>query len=860
MDKSTRMGKTKSRLSHSQDVLKKAEAALSSAERTRNERFGDAEMRQNAKEAAEGLNLASLDELRSMKLQPPPVVEIVARCVCTLASGDDLGDAEYRAKEKAVREEAAKKAAAATAAKGQPKPKPREATARRRLLGWEDSQRVLSRANFKERIANFDGRVLLDNDDLVAEVRSRIDLSSIRPEQTMAQNLKRMPVRSERERNVEQANAQDRRALYSKAIASGDTASAPLITIDDARYVSKIAPPLLVWMARILKQHEMLEPAWRQMTLELRAATKKRDDALGQFRATKQKSDEAREEEARRKQKLKEEKERAEALGLQADDEKAEVDLKAGGRPTELTTPDKIVVSGPTPNIFFQNGRISQREGGLVSSRLQLPTAVRFFIRVKHCRVTFPFPPSISADRFLHTAQVIKGHEEAGPVAHVPFDPAHVIGLLDHQLLSFVQLVIEVPSTETVNPALHRTRICFHPRHGTQLHSASQSSRAGGAGTLEMPRLIVAVYPLAQARHSRPVGAPGSPDSKQSHANSPPLMASPPPKSASPHAKSASPQAKSASPPAKLASPPAKLASPPAKLASPQGKSASPHAKSASPPRKSASPQGKSQRKGSFTKTPSPPKTSPPSPLSPPSATVPPLPMEMVQSIGSAYRKPSKYGELVDGGGWARAAIALSDRARHKPYGLSKPGPARQIPDILLLAWQNSAVSVASARRLSRSSAQLGVEALKELSSLVGRACEGYVFSPAEKRHLKRAADLEAEVEKAERTPEQQAAAEVAAAAERKAKALAEAEALEASKARAKADAEWAAAAEEKARQEAQDARESSGRQRMAAQLAKASPEAITRSKTPPITSPLPLRPTGSGMIMAAPTSPMGAW
>ena len=29
-------------------------------------------------------------------------------------------------------------------------------------------------------------------------------------------------------------------------------------------------------------------------------------------------------------------------------------------------------------------------------------------------------------------------------MAHVQFDPAHVIGLLDHQLLSFVQLVIEV--------------------------------------------------------------------------------------------------------------------------------------------------------------------------------------------------------------------------------------------------------------------------------------------------------------------------------------------------------------------------------------------------------------------------------
>ena len=51
MDKSARTGKAKSRVGRSQDVLKKAEAALSAAESKRNERFGDAEMQQNAKEA-----------------------------------------------------------------------------------------------------------------------------------------------------------------------------------------------------------------------------------------------------------------------------------------------------------------------------------------------------------------------------------------------------------------------------------------------------------------------------------------------------------------------------------------------------------------------------------------------------------------------------------------------------------------------------------------------------------------------------------------------------------------------------------------------------------------------------------------
>ena len=86
MDKSTRMSKIKGKLTQVQDQLKKAETVLANAERVRDERFGVAEMQQSAREAAEGLNLSAIDEMRSMKMQPPPVVEIVARCVCTLAA------------------------------------------------------------------------------------------------------------------------------------------------------------------------------------------------------------------------------------------------------------------------------------------------------------------------------------------------------------------------------------------------------------------------------------------------------------------------------------------------------------------------------------------------------------------------------------------------------------------------------------------------------------------------------------------------------------------------------------------------------------------------------------------------------
>ena len=57
---------------------------------------------------------------------------------------------------------------------------------------------------------------------------------------------------------------------------------------------------------------------------------------------------------------MKEEKERAEALGLHvAEEEEKKKSEQNKDKPTELTHPDMIVITGPRPNIFFQNGRIS---------------------------------------------------------------------------------------------------------------------------------------------------------------------------------------------------------------------------------------------------------------------------------------------------------------------------------------------------------------------------------------------------------------------------------------------------------------------------------------------------------------------
>lgn len=713
MDKSTRFSKMRARVQAAEAVLQKCEKALEVADQKRHEQFGDAEMLQNAKAAAEGLNLAGLDELRSMKMKPPPVVEIVARCVCTLASGDDVSDAESRSRDKVkqrAKEEAMRRAAAAAqknlpmSARGQPSPKPSEPL-RRRLLTWEDSQRVLARANFKDKIANFDGRTLLENDDLVEQVRARIELSAIKPENSMAANLK-MPVKSRKERNEEAAAAVRRREDYAEALSSGSMAKVPLVTLEDARYVSKIAPPLLVWIARILSKHDVLQPAWSKVMASLRDATKKRDEARAQLVALRKKADEIREEEAWKKAKAKEEKERAELLGIQVEEEEKIKKKKNVDRPTELTTPDQIVVSGPTPNLFFQNGRISGIAPRPVelSPRLQLPPAIHFFIRVKHCRVSWPFPPSVSADKYLHAAQIIPGHEEAGPVAHVPFDAAHVIGLLDHQLLSFVQLVIEVPSTDTVNPTIHPARLSFHPRHGAQLHS---NARSGGAGTLEMPRIIVTVYPHLVSRHA--MGRASS----------------------APHARTAS--LDGAADGAKT--------SPLTRLVGLAGR----------PESARTSPQIDHGREG-----------------------IPALHIDqtVLRSIGSAYRSSksvtahtatclsgSKGVRLRGATDWAREAIALTERARSRPFALSKPGSTRAIPEVLL---QSSAVAVSSAKRLSRSSARLNLDALKALARVVERVTEGYVISSAEKRQLNRAMELEVEVQEADQAAQDRAQAEAA--------------------------------------------------------------------------------------------------
>ena len=82
------------RLEAAEKILRTKETKYEKALDERDERFSKDSMKHEATKAAEGLNFSNLDELRSLKFAPPPIAQLVARCVSTLIAGDDIGGAE----------------------------------------------------------------------------------------------------------------------------------------------------------------------------------------------------------------------------------------------------------------------------------------------------------------------------------------------------------------------------------------------------------------------------------------------------------------------------------------------------------------------------------------------------------------------------------------------------------------------------------------------------------------------------------------------------------------------------------------------------------------------------------------------
>ena len=104
--------KAHEKLTAAEVSLRKRHYERDTAVRVREERFSVRSMRLLSNTAAIGLNLSNLDEFRSLKFAPPPLVQLAVRCVCTLVSGDDTPLTDAEAAQVRALEQAALKAEA----------------------------------------------------------------------------------------------------------------------------------------------------------------------------------------------------------------------------------------------------------------------------------------------------------------------------------------------------------------------------------------------------------------------------------------------------------------------------------------------------------------------------------------------------------------------------------------------------------------------------------------------------------------------------------------------------------------------------------------------------------------------------
>ena len=151
----------------------------------------------------------------------------------------------------------------------------------------------------------------------------------------------------------------------------------------------------------------------------------------------------------------------------------------------------------PYTTIYFQNGRIAitAPKPKHMPTKHLLPKEVMFYVRTMTAEVVFPkdfvkdrcdYP----AEKYLHVAKVLPGHEAGGPAAHMVWSVDSVVGLKKHHCLASgapprsMQLVIVVPSTETINPGIEATQLAFSPTNFAQLHLSRR-----------LPRIIVPLFP-----------------------------------------------------------------------------------------------------------------------------------------------------------------------------------------------------------------------------------------------------------------------------------------------------------------------------------------------------------------------------
>lgn len=303
-----------------------AEAALrqrhverDAAVRVREERFSVRSMRLLSNTAAIGLKLSNLDEFRSLKYEPPPLVQLAVRCVCTLVSADDtpLTDAEtaqiralelaaLKAEERRIaktRPQSARASSSSITGTGTHTKEydamhgvrwPREAeiaqsgTFRPRvvparsppkktkeeqlgwqsardsrtdkLMTWRDSVEQFAKPNFKWRLRNLNGRKLLESAELVEAVRAVLDLSTIK----QGQPFTILPGRSHPGDTSEQAKSRREltSAIYREYDGAGVATRTSGLQFEEARYCCEVAGAMLIWIKRVLALQDQLRKTW----------------------------------------------------------------------------------------------------------------------------------------------------------------------------------------------------------------------------------------------------------------------------------------------------------------------------------------------------------------------------------------------------------------------------------------------------------------------------------------------------------------------------------------------------------------------------------------------------------------------
>ena len=249
-------------------------------------------------EAVRDLTPTDLDEVRAIRNEPPPSVQVVATCVCSLismpraappfapsptlppsptgGSSPSLPPISPSGRHTGV----APSVMLPASIRSSPPP----ATARTRgppIVTWETAQKLLGQREFKSRLLSFDPRRLLEPDaaDLLNAVRERIavadvaDLSPSPPKgkkkggtswrhaaiaATASTELERCPLSSARKSSLASVAARARRASIERV---EDLVALGPLSLKDASHGSKCVGALFLWASRVLANVDMLRAA-----------------------------------------------------------------------------------------------------------------------------------------------------------------------------------------------------------------------------------------------------------------------------------------------------------------------------------------------------------------------------------------------------------------------------------------------------------------------------------------------------------------------------------------------------------------------------------------------------------------------